>query len=305
VNIDPDFSTAVFQKKQVKLRSMLANAEAEQETGIEYLTTAVQSMLAIRIDRYVTINKDKLANFFLENKVTYTTTDAVSDPEAGNFAANKQVMGSEIIKYLAADSTGNEAKGARIGKFMQTIIPRYLSLGGMVTSYLNLEKVGSLFETNMQKQEIWELAVNLLNRGSMQYAYISTQQYGRIVESRLGGYYSADILTIDAKVQELLTRSRVAREQGRIEIFNATKTAGLATAAKRQLTNQGANIIRAGNSPELSERSKLYVEDVEKFSANISLIREILRDDILLIEEPYPLNHTGDMVLILGGSEED
>lgn len=304
INIDPEFSTNIYKKTQIKFRSLLANAEADHETGIDYLATAVQSMLAVRIDRYMITSKQKLANFFINTKLTYTASDSVSDPEAGNFTAGKEIIGSEIIKYLAADSAGNEAKGARIGKFVQAVIPRYLSLGGMLSSYFNLETVSGVFETNMTKQEVGELAINLLNRGGVQYAYLSGQQYGRWVESRLGGYYAADTIKVDDKVQSLLARTRVVREQGRIEVFNATKTAGLATATKRLLTNQGANIIRAGNSPELSERSKLYVEDVKRFSANISLIREILRDDVLLVEEPYPLNHTGDMVLVLGGGEE-
>lgn len=305
INIDPEFSTNIYKKTQIKFRSLLANAEADQDTGVEYLVSAVQSMLAVRVDRYVMTSKEKLANFFISSKLNYVATDTVSDPEAGSFTAGKEVIGSEVIKYLAADAAGNEAKGARVGKFIQTIIPRYLSLGGMINSYMNIETVTTVFETNMTKQEVGELAVNLLNRGGVQYTYLSGQQYGRWIESRLGGYYAADTIRVDDKVQSLLARTRVIREQGRIEVFNATKTAGLATATKRLLTNQGANIIRAGNSPELSERSKLYVEDVERFSANISLIREMLRDDVLLVEEPYPLNHTGDMVLVLGGGEKE
>lgn len=305
INIDPEFSTSVYKKTQLKFRSLLANAEADQELGVDYLVPAVQNMLGVRLDRYMLVSKEKLAKFLQDTNLHYITTDSVSDPEAGDFLANKEIVGAQIVKYLSADAAGNEAKGTRIGKFLQTAIPKYLSLGGMLSSYFNLETVSTVFETNLTKQEIGELAVNLLNRGAVQYAYLSGQQYGRWVEARLGGYFAPDTIRIDDKVQSMLARSRVVREQGRIEIFNASNVTGLATATKRMLTNQGANIIRAGNSPERSERSKLYIEDVERFSANISLIREILRDDLLLVEEPYPLNHTGDMVLVLGDGKKE
>lgn len=300
INIDPELSTSVLDNAPIKFRNLLSAARLAGKPGVSLLTQSIQTLTAVKVDRYLLIEKSAFASYLDSINYRYFATDDVTDPEAGTYLVGDEISGGRIMQYLAADTKGSLARSARISKFLTEFVGRNLTVPGYLSSYNRLEALGSMVKTDLSKNEIFELGINLLNRGDLTYGFVSTA-YGRYVESKQGGYFLPDYLAVDQLIQQLLSRTRVVREQARVEIFNASNKTGIATTAKRQLMNQGANIIRAGNSPEKSSQNTLYVSDVERFSANIALVREIMRGDVEILQEPYPFNHTGDLVLVLGG----
>ncbi|MCA9379510.1 LytR C-terminal domain-containing protein [Candidatus Dojkabacteria bacterium] len=299
IDLSPDFGLLVNQK-QVKIRSVLAQFEAEDGYGMASLMSGVESILGVRIDRYVAFSKDKLTSYLEQTNHAYLTTDEVNDAEAGSFDAGEVVQGQRLVDYLAADGAGVDAQMLRMRAFVSDLLSGQLSLGGFAKMYLQLDTLVWLVETDLTRGEWLSLAFSLVNRLSVDSISIGAKQ-SVVIDSTLGGYLSPVARQVDAEIGPLLVRSRVAKEQARVEVFNATRTGGLASRMKRLLENQGTNVIRTANSPELSDKNKLYVASPELFPANVALVSEMLRGDVQIIEEPYPLNHTGDLVVVLGG----
>lgn len=298
LGVSPEFGVRI-DGKQVKIRSVLAQIEAEGGYGVGVLMSLVGDMLGVRIDRYALFDKDDLASYLHDSGYSTLVTDEVDDPEAGVFHVGDVVQADRLVDYLAADSAGVDAQMLRVRTFVADLLARQFSVVGFARMYIELGDISSLLETDLSRGEILDLSLNLVNRVKVDSVGIATKQ-AVLVDSALGGYLSAITRLVDAEVGTLLTRNRVAREQARVEVFNATQTGGLASRMKRLLENQGTNVIRAANSPELSTKSKLYVSDIERFSANVVLVSEMLRGDVQVVEEDYPLNHTGDLVLVLG-----
>ncbi|MBL8014821.1 MAG: LCP family protein [Candidatus Doudnabacteria bacterium] len=300
INVDKEFAVFTYLNRAVKLRSMLATTKADDEPGLPYISSGVQAMLGIRLDRYVFVSKSNLIQMAEIVGVEYLVPEEVADQDVGFFAKGQKLQGQDLIEYLAIDQAGADVQSERFKKFLESAVPGTLGFNGYLRVISQLEKFMGSVETDISVREAWELALNLYSRFDYQYIYIGAQE-GTVVTSKQGGYLVSDSLLIDQKLEPLLAREPILREQARIEVFNATGRPGLATATKRLITNQGGKVIRAGNAPEAYERTTLYVEDPERYSANISLINELLRGDLLIVEETYPYNHTGDLVLVLGG----
>lgn len=301
--LDTEYGTPVLSHKYMKLRILLANALVENAYGVDLLQTAVQNILGVRIDRYLEINKDVLGSYLDSAQITYIAAEDVNDKEAGSFKAGDVISGEDILKYLAADQAGLPARISRVGKFSEWSVGSLGTWWYYLLSIGNLDKITHIFQTNMSRWELLDAALAISSKSKLDVLPISTI-YGNPVQSKQGGYVVGDTIQIDQKVQEFMARSRVVREQTRMEIFNATRTSGLASITKRLLANQGINVVRAGNAPELQEESVLYVSDVAKYAASINLVKEMLRGEVRVTDEIYPYNHTGDLILVIGGKSD-
>lgn len=299
VNISPNIATYAYLNRPIKLSSLLASTAADGVLGLSYAQSGVQAILGVRIDRYLLVNKQVLLRFLNDYGWEYTATSEVRDAEVGAIDKGQKLSSLQLMLYLAADAHGGVAQSNRLSEFLGYALPNTLGLRGYVRLLTMVDRFAPDLETNLTVAEAWQLALNLYNQTSLNYVYIGESE-ARLVESRQGGYLLPDITTIDQKLGPVLARDAVLREQARIEVFNGSGKSGLATLTRRLLTNQGAKVIRAGNAPEKYPQTTLYIRNPEQYAASIGLISEMLREKVVITEEAYPFNHTGDLVLVLG-----
>ncbi len=301
--INPDFGTNVLSTsttiRTVKLRSLLANSALENTAGVPKLMLALRNLLAMPVDRYLIISKDSAQKLVNNLGLNLIVSEKISDPEAGSFEVGEVVTGERLWNYLAADSNGVNPKMQRVASFGKVQLESIANLGGSARLISNAQSVVDGLETNLTKAELLDMLVTSVSGLRLQTSYLTTSD-GRFVQDKLGGYISPDYTEIDQKVQKVLVRTDVLKEQGRIEVYNATRTSGLATSTKRLIENIGGNVIRAGNYADIEERTKLYVTDVAKYKNNIKAIQQVLGGKVILVDQDFPQGHTGDMVLVIG-----
>lgn len=102
----------------------------------------------------------------------------------------------------------------------------------------------------------------------------------------------------DRKFREILLREDVIIEQARIDLINATDTAGLARRTRRLLENYGYTVVRTDNARDDYESTTLYAPDVESYPETIRTL-QLFFPDLVLEQSEYPFRPTGELVLVL------
>jgi hypothetical protein len=64
--------------------------------------------------------------------------------------------------------------------------------------------------------------------------------------------------------------------------------------------NNGCDVVRFGNTPELLERTQIYVSDENEFNDSLKVVAEVLFDRYEILEERPSFMTTGDIVVLLG-----
>jgi hypothetical protein len=133
---------------------------------------------------------------------------------------------------------------------------------------------------------------------------LSSPDYSSEELSDLGG----QIRTIDlSEYDKNLRRSYidvidrdVERERVRVEVYNGSDAAGKAGIYARKILNNGCDVVRFGNTPELLERTQIYVSDENEFNDSLKVVAEVLFDRYEILEERPSFMTTGDIVVLLG-----
>lgn len=201
---------------------------------------------------------------------------------------------------MAAESAGFNRKMSRAANMFKQIT---VDSGNWQwwQSAFNAARLSELIETDLNRSELYALFNLLISSDKIQSTYLSVNE-SLLVSTKSGNLLIPSSIQTDDKIRQLHSRQSVVREQARIEIYNASRVNGVATTFKRQLSNHGANVIRAGNYADLLTDSTLYVPNAASYPETVKLVRELTRDNLIIKEEPYPFNHTAEMVLVVGTS---
>ena len=97
-----------------------------------------------------------------------------------------------------------------------------------------------------------------------------------------------------------LVSKEVERERVNVEIYNASNITGLASEYARKVRHTGSRILRFDNSPNIYERTVIFVPEPEGYSNSLALIRDLVGYDVEVRYERPSFITTGDIVLILG-----
>jgi hypothetical protein len=92
----------------------------------------------------------------------------------------------------------------------------------------------------------------------------------------------------------------VERERVRVEVYNGSSASGKAGIYARKILNNGCDVVRFGNTPELLERTQIYVSDENEFNDSLKVVAEVLFDRYEILEERPSFMTTGDIVVLLG-----
>jgi anionic cell wall polymer biosynthesis LytR-Cps2A-Psr (LCP) family protein len=300
--LNPDFSTRVLSSSYVPVRNLLSNAEVQRKIPLQELRKLAQDTLGMPIDRYIAIPKQNVDSLFSAVGIhSITAVDNIQDPEAGLFTIGQSVSGSQINKYLGADAGGNNRKMSRGSKVLKQLLDEQFSWPNLVSGVWNAKHISKLMYTDLSANEVLNLANFINTSQGVKVDFVSIND-AYLIDTTTGAVLVPNLLQIDDKVRAVMARQKVVREQARIEIYNATGENGVATRYKRQIYNYGGNVIRAGNYAEHLERSVLYVPQPTNYPHTVNLVREITRNNIEIREEAYPYNHTGELVLVIGGN---
>jgi|GEM_PF-4490620 len=299
--INVDYYLRSSGNNYIQLRNILSNAKAEGKEAMSQLARYVESTLGLPVDRYLAIEKNNWIELIGQINIgTFRTIDELSDIDAGDFKLNQSLSYEQLAKYLAAESAGFNRKMSRAANMFKQIT---VDSGNWQwwQSAFNAARLSELIETDLNRSELYALFNLLISSDKIQSTYLSVNE-SLLVSTKSGNLLIPSSIQTDDKIRQLHSRQSVVREQARIEIYNASRVNGVATTFKRQLSNHGANVIRAGNYADLLTDSTLYVPNAASYPETVKLVRELTRDNLIIKEEPYPFNHTAEMVLVVGTS---
>lgn len=300
VVINPQFATrALGGTNDIRLSNIFSNAIAQNTSPIDSLNLAIELLLGLKVDRYVLIDKSNLENVLAKIELSAEVEVDFADLYAGSFVKGEIVSGDELVNYLAAGEAGWDVKLSRQAKFLSSIFQQQLTIDKLASGLINLDYLIDSVETNLDRDELIS-AISLINSKPAIDTEIISVFDGFYIQETFGGIYLPNYISIDTKIKKLFSRLDVQKEQAQIEIYNGTQTGGLASRSRRLIENRGGNVIRAANSPQDEARTILYLDRTEGLESNIELVRQIMNDRVLIVDEPYPEQHVGELVLVIG-----
>ncbi len=262
------------------------------------LATAVEDLLGLRVDRYVMVESTELANILNTLDVKYKVEADLADLGSDDFSEGAILSDNELLSYISGGSLGVADRAERQASFVEDIYKNYANWVTYLRWFMSSDQIVNKISTNLTRTELLNMLLGI-SGGNLRVITVDMTE-GTKVEDGIDFYIKADRMAINKKIQAEFTRLELRREQARIEIYNATLTGGLASRHQRLIENVGGIVIRAGNAPKQEQDTKLYVASRDKYPETIRAIREVLRNELILIDEEYPGNHTGEIVLVLG-----
>jgi hypothetical protein len=100
-------------------------------------------------------------------------------------------------------------------------------------------------------------------------------------------------------ISQLVSRE-VERERVNVEVYNASNITGLASEYARKVRHTGSRILRFDNSPNIYEKTIIFVPEPQGYSNSLALIRDLVGYGVEVRYERPSFITTGDIVLILG-----
>lgn len=300
IQINPDFSSSVINGvDQVRLRNVMAQAKAKSKPEVETLTKAVESMIAVKLDRYIVIEQQNLDEVYSLLGFTPTVHEDVE-----GFAKGAYLSPESLQNYLFADFYDTDTKPTR---HMRTSLGLFTNLPNLIPTIqyiFNLPQVTNFVKTDMSTNE-WLLMLNGFRAQSNWQTTVLKINDTLAVDNGVEKLYQPQVINVDRQVQDNFALLEVIKEQARIEVYNGTNKSGLARKYQRFIENQGGKVIKTGNNPEVASSSVLYVSDrLARFPRTIELIRDVLRGEVIIAESEYPFASASDLVLVLGGELE-
>jgi len=298
VVISPYFATSVLGSRNLKLNNLLNYTLSEGAPGVDMLSTAVEDLLGLRVDRYIMVESSQLVKILSTLGIKYKVGTNLSDQEYDNFTEGDILSDAELISYIASNSLDNADRAERQASFVENIYDNYANWLTYLRWFMFSDQIINQISTNLSRTELLNILLGI-SGGNLDVITVDVPE-GTLIENGSDFYLRADRTAINKKIQAEFSRLELRREQARIEIYNATFTGGLASRHQRLIENVGGIVIRAGNALKPEQDTKLYVVNRDKYPETIRAIRELLRNKLILIDEEYPGNHTGEIVLVLG-----
>jgi hypothetical protein len=149
--------------------------------------------------------------------------------------------------------------------------------------------------------------VNFINQTFSNFQYESIDILDCCVESVIVSnerkYLEFNIVEFDNQfgiyVEELVS-TEVEKERVNVEVYNASNVSGLASEYARKIRHTGCRILRFDNAPQIYEKTTIYIPEPEQYKNSLSLVRDIVGEDVEIRYERPIFITTGDIVLVLG-----
>lgn len=306
--VDPDIEVYIAsENKQSSLKKLYNWGRLREEpVCLDLMVDAVESLLSVRIDRYLSIDKEDFQTLLaVYGKVEVEVVEELRDEdirnEKGIFEIEKgkhRVDEEDFMSIVMADTQGRDTKHAH----------QFSAIKGLVLSLDEIDKlyevknaseeisrsVRSNFEPGEFRRLIWLLREVSFDRVKAGYTKETSSYMSE------GGRKIPMIERIDEDVTKIFFNVEVQREQARIELLNGTAVPGIGTKKARWISNVGAKVINVGNSRDHYSETIVYTKEPVKYIETIKELENIFGTKIVLIENVFPYRHTGDIVVVIG-----
>ncbi|MFC1780198.1 LCP family protein [Patescibacteria group bacterium] len=311
-SINPDIVITVPQEPthQSRLRNLYNWGILENKgIPIEILTSGVESLLSIKIDRYLIINEEGLVELvnvlggvYVKNSSSFSDSD-IQSSVGGNFDLEEgsyRLSGSDLLSFLQADDDSIDNKLHRQVIGIEGFLKR-------ATSYIAFLKLSTFLDisskqiyTDLSKSELIWVVYKIMRFKEVKTSYSRLNSLRSVETERAIEYYPT-LDQLDQDIQKVFIDKRVGKEQARVEVFNSTSVKGLASSKARWLRNIGVDVIRVGDSAASLEKTTIYTREEGKYTYTIDAIKRSFDEDVEVMEGELPnLVSTGDVIVVLG-----
>jgi len=189
---------------------------------------------------------------------------------------------------------------------LHSFMSRFSSLS-IFTNYNEHKSFFAAIESNMNTYELIRYITSLrdsLSVGGINSIDVSlNNSTSEIYDSSLARNVSViNTQVIDAQYVNVLSKLKSREynaELSRVEVYNGSDISGLAFRYKRLLSNNGINVIRYDNAPDIYERTTVYITN-DKFPITKDVIIDTVGSDVEIINANPSFITTGDFVVVLG-----
>jgi hypothetical protein len=254
-------------------------------------TDLISEYIGIRLDAYIAFERSELNSFLSER------SDLRMD-----VGDTKNLNGEKLSTKLLETVTNDDDVMVQT-EFVHMLLQQFKNITFAYDIFLNTSDYTETFKTNISRDQFYTF-ISFANQSKyiLNSKGLTLRSLGYKDETSIEDLIIPNYILVDENVADYFTDLNILAEQARVEVYNSTTTAGLASKYKRILQNTGANVIKFGNYPEVELTSKLYVPEgiVEKFPRTINMIKRSLGFDVEIAVEGYRYNYSGDIILILG-----
>jgi hypothetical protein len=282
VNIDPR-----FEVNRKKAFSVFVNNENENKQESVLISDYAEAVSRLRVDGSILLSYE---NF-------------------GSLMSNIGIVSSldQLESFKLLDEEGKVVFSKQKQALQLDILRKYFSGGfNFANKYFRyfwqFEDQINLIETDLSIDSLIKVINVLGNQKRTDTLGISSES-ANFIEDEAG---NIRMVPLDALFKERYFESykdlRVFTEQAELEVYNASTTTGLASQISGRLGSLGANIIRTGNYFDRIDQSTIFIKedaDAITFRETISAIRRNINSEVVINIGDYPLQMSGDIVLVL------
>lgn len=255
----------------------------QEGMGVDYSLWQINQILGFRVHDYIWFSSEAVQTL----SEVYGSPDNIKDRYKEAYSSNGTSLSDAYLRLHATSSQYSFLKTLLRINEAKDIDQRVLS--NLSLTYA-LSRLGSFEGT------VTETNTLVMDLSSPDYSSEELSDLGGLIRTINLSEYDKNLRRnyIDVIDRE------VERERVRVEVYNGSDAAGKAGIYARKILNNGCDVVRFGNTPELLERTQIYVSDEREFNDSLKVIAEVLFDRYEVLEERPTFMTTGDIVVLLG-----
>jgi len=293
-----------------KAQTSIRTALNQQDFDIRELNNSLEDLLAVKIDRYLISTNNKFYEFskFLTPVILELSSEINdTDVKVNNSYAKWQkgtnvIYPNEFLAFLAVDEGGIENQLNRQVELYKSIIIELDSLKTIFNLPKLAESFSENFYTNFSKNELQNLFFTIwgLRSDQIKIGYSRLQSLNITSSSNIYPLYEPIRASLDKDLSSVLYNFKIAKEQARVELYNASGKSGVANTKARWLTNSGTRVVRVGNYSKNIDSTIVYVKEPEKYQNTLNEIKRVFGGNVLISQSEFEDKHIGDIIVLIG-----
>ena len=293
------------ERKIVDVYVYLSNSDKKNELLIYIPSSLYYAGLEEKFGNEIPVSSFRYAGDFLENGrgVEYAIWQI------------NQLLGFKSEKYIYFSGEALEALGLDISSPNRENIVALNKKMGFFEFVKNLKEISKLDGTiysNIRFSDIKLKVQNIVrtpnnyNREELNLGDAFFHNKGKLVTGEEINVLNT--IAFDQKLRgflEKITDRELENERVRVEVYNGSELVGAASGLGRKIVNTCCDVVRYGNAPDLIDKTKIYISDLEKYPKSYQAVSEVFPTKYELVEGRPDFMTTGDIIIILGNDIRD
>lgn len=251
--------------------------------GVEYALWQFNQLLGIKYDSYIWFTTESLEVF---RDIYGDMSDSVVGKNLYQQEKGVELTDSFLFLNTLSSKYSITKSILKSGKFKD--------LKGNIYSNLSFPKIARLL--NDINSQMSEYSMSALTLENSKYTNDENSNSGDVVKVLNTVEYDKEFRRKYSKMVD----KDLEKERVRIEVYNASTISGIAAQLGRKIINSGGDVVRYGNAPELAQKTKVFVPNIDDFQNSYSLVAEILSEKYEIINGRPEFMTTGDIIIVIG-----